>query len=303
MGKALQDKAVIVSGAAGGIGSAVSAYLAREGAHLVLGDIDGDGVERTAAGLREGGHDVVALQMDVTVGADCESLMQRCLDLHGRVDGLVQFAGVLYLGKPWDDDDAEQARRLFEVNLIGTYCLGAMVLRQMQLQGSGAIVNVSSGSQSGMAAGAAYAASKGGVASLTYAWAIDAAPHGVRVNALSPVATSPMTRFTDDYLRSQGQLQGGRPFVDPMCNAPAVAFMLSDAARDFNGQVLRVHGEQVQVISHPAVMLPVLSRRNWDVPALGAALRESFPEGLPPLGVSGIEATFKPLTKMHQVPR
>ncbi|WP_051953751.1 SDR family NAD(P)-dependent oxidoreductase [Xenophilus azovorans] len=303
MANALKDKAVIVTGAAGGIGSAVAAYLAREGARLVLADIDGPGVERTAAALRQAGHDAMGQQMDVSVWSDCAALVQRCLDLHGRIDGLAGFAGVVYLGKPWEEDGEDRVRRLIEVNLLGTYYVGVQVLRQMQLQGSGSIVNVSSGTQAGMAAGAAYSASKGGVAALTYAWAIDAAPHGIRVNALSPVATTAMTKVTDEYLRSLGQLQGTRPYVDPAANAPAVAFMLSDAAKDFNGQVLRVHGEQVQLMSHPAVMMPVLSRDSWDVDELARGLRESFPGGLPPLGVTGIEATFKPLTKMNQVPR
>jgi NAD(P)-dependent dehydrogenase (short-subunit alcohol dehydrogenase family) len=190
-----------------------------------------------------------------------------------------------------------------EVNLLGTYYLGVQVLQQMQRQGSGSIVNVSSGAQAGMASGAAYCASKAGVAGLTYAWALDAAPHGVRVNALSPVATSAMTQATDAYLREKGQLQGDRPFVDPAANAPAAAFLLSDLARGVNGQVLRVHGEQLQLMSHPAVMLPVMTREQWDVPAVAQALAQSFGGGLPPLGIGGIEAKFVPLAKAHQVPR
>lgn len=303
MGKVLEDKAVIVSGAAGGIGSAVAAYLARQGARLVLGDIDAPAVERLADTLRSDGFDAVAEAGDVAVWDDCAALVRRSLDRHGRIDGLVQCAGVVYLAKPWDEQDGTRARRLIEVNLIGTYNLGTQVLHRMQQQGHGAIVNVSSGTQAGMASGAAYAASKGGVAALTYAWAMDAGPQGIRVNALSPVATSAMTRTTDQYLRAHGQLQGERPYVDPASNAPAVAFLLSDAARAFNGQILRVHGEQVQLMSHPAVMLPVLSRETWDVDGLAQALDASFAGSLPPLGITGIEARFVPLAKTNQVPR
>lgn len=303
MAKALQDKAIIVSGAAGGIGSAVSSQLAREGASLVMGDIDGPSVERMAAALRQAGHDAVGQLLDVSSWADCGALARRCLDRHGRIDGLANFAGVMYLGKPWEETGADMARRLIEVNLLGTYYLGTQVLSQMQRQGHGAIVNVTSGTQAGMASGSAYAASKGGVASLTYAWAIDAAPHSIRVNAISPVGTTAMTHVTDEYLRSLGQLQGARPYVDPGTNAPVVAFLLSNAASDLNGQVLRVHGDEVQLMSHPAVMLPVLSSASWDPEALARALRQAFPGGLPPLGVAGLEATFKPLGKVNQVPR
>lgn len=303
MAQALQDKVVIVSGAAGGIGSAVAGHLAREGASLVLGDVDGLAVERLAAALREAGYDAVAQALDVTSWDDCGALVRLCLARHGRIDGLANFAGVMYLGKPWEETGGDKARRLIEVNLLGTYYLGTQVLTQMQRQGHGAIVNVTSGTQAGMASGAAYSASKGGVAALTYAWAMDAAPHGIRVNAISPVGTSAMTQVTDDYLRALGQLQGARPYVDPGTNAPVVAFLLSDTARDLNGQVLRVHGDEVHLMSHPAVMLPVLSSASWNVDGLAQALRQAFPGGLPPLGVSAIEASFKPLGKVNQVPR
>src|SRR5690606_31923865 len=141
-------------------------------------------------------------------------------------------AGINYLAKPWEETDGARARRLLEVRFLGSYYLGVHALQQMKRQGSGAIVNVSSGAQAGMASGAAYSASKCSIASLTYAWTIDAAAHGIRVNAVSPVATSAMTAQTDEYLPSIDQLHGFRPYIDPVRNAPAVAFLLSDLAKD-----------------------------------------------------------------------
>src|SRR5690606_13044350 len=132
---------------------------------------------------------------------------------------------------------------------------------------------------------------------------MDSAAHGVRVNAISPVATTAMTRQTDEYLRRRGQLKGERPYVDPVGNAPAVAFLLSDLAQHVNGQVLRVHGEQLQVMSHPAVSLPVMTHESWDPAAVGEALAASHPQGLPPLGLAGADVRYAPLGKVHQVPR
>jgi len=301
--KVLQDKRIIVTGAGSGIGAAVAGYLAREGATMVLADIDEAAAERTAASLREQGLCAIAHWVDVSSWEACAALVRHALRLHGRIDGLAAFAGVLYLAKPWEESDGARARRLIEVNLLGAYYLGALVLAQMQRQGFGAIVNVTSGAQAGQASSAAYSASKAGVAGLTYSWAMDAAAHGVRVNALSPVATTPMTRLTDEYLRERGQLQGQRPFVDPLGNAPAVAFLLSDLAKDVNGQVLRVHEKHLQLMSHPAVSLPEMTREQWDAVAVGEALAATFPQGLPPLGVCGVEARYKPLAKTHQVPR
>ena len=301
--KALQDKVVIVTGAGQGIGAAVAAHLAQEGARLLLADRDADAVERTAAALRAAGHDAQAQRTDVASWDDNAALLARCLHLHGRVDGLAGFAGLAHFGAPWDETGPEAARRLIEVNLLGTYYLGVQTLQQMHRQGRGAIVNVSSGAQAGIAAMGAYCASKGGIASLTYAWALDAAPHGIRVNAVSPVATTAMTRQTDDYLRARGQLEGARPYVDPAGNAAAVAFLLSDAAAGVNGQVLRTHGDELQVMGHPAVLLPSLRQDGpWQAADIGAALAASFPDGLPPSGLVAMQALFSPLARPHQVP-
>jgi NAD(P)-dependent dehydrogenase (short-subunit alcohol dehydrogenase family) len=299
----LQGKSIVVIGAGRGIGAAVAGHLAAEGAALLVADINEAAAEQTAAGLRDQGHRAASMRVDVTSWDQCAALVARCVDLYGRLDGLANFAGIVYLRTPWEESEGDSARRLFEVNLLGTYNVGVHAMQQMRSQGGGSIVNTSSGTQAGMAAGAAYSASKGGVASLTYAWAMDGAADGIRVNAISPVATTAMTQNTDDYMRAKGQLQGARPFVDPACNAPAVAFFLSDAAKQVSGQVLRVHGEQVQLMSHPAVMLPVLEQADWNVPSLAAALATAFPQGLPPLGLTGIAARFAPLRKVNQVPR
>lgn len=299
----LESKCIVVTGAGRGIGAAVAGYLADEGARLLLADIDGTAAEATARSLRGKGHAASAVRVDVSSWSDCEALVRRCVDLHGRIDGLANFAGIMYLRKPWEEDEGDSARRLFEINLLGSYYVGVHALQQMKRQGSGSIVNVTSGTQAGMACGAAYAASKGGIATLTYAWAIDAAAHGIRVNAVSPVATTAMGKQTDAYLKGLGQLQGSRPFVDPVLNAPAVAFLLSDSARGVNGQVLRVHAEQLQLMSHPAVLMPVMAHPAWSVDSVARSLAASFPQGLPPLGLTGAEARFVPLAKTNQVPR
>lgn len=300
----LRGKSIIVVGAGRGIGAAVAGYLADEGAVLLVADVDEAAAERTAAQLRDRGHRAASARVDVTQWDDCRALVERCVGLYGRLDGLANFAGIVYLRTPWEESEGESARRLFEVNLLGSYNIGIHALQQMREQGGGgAIVNTSSGTQAGMAAGAAYSASKGAIASLTYAWAMDGAADGIRVNAISPVATTAMSQNTDEYMRARGQLQGTRPFVDPVTNAPAVAFLLSDAAKHVNGQVLRVHGDQLQLMGHPAVLHPVMRREAWDVASVAQALAQAFPSGLPPLGLTGMDATFKPLAKVNQVPR
>jgi len=300
---ALEGKCIVVTGAGRGIGAAVAGYLAREGAALLLGDIDGHAAEATAASLRELGRAAHSMRADVSSWEESGALIRRCVELYARIDGLANFAGIAYLRKPWEETEGESARRLFEINVTGSYFVGVHALQHMQRQGAGAIVNVTSGTQAGMASGGAYSASKGAIAALTYAWAMDAGSFGIRVNAISPVATTGMAKQTDEYLKSLGQLQGERPYVDPVTNAPAVAFLLSDAARNVNGQVLRVHGDQLQLMSHPAVLMPVMDRPEWSVDTVAQALGNSFPQGMPPLGLTGVEARFVPLRKTNQLPR
>jgi NAD(P)-dependent dehydrogenase (short-subunit alcohol dehydrogenase family) len=293
---------IIITGAAGGIGAAVSRHLAQIGAHVLMADQDGAAVQQLAYSLRAEGFAAHAQEVDVTSWASCQRLVERCLTDGRRLDGLVNAAGVMYLARPWEESGGERARRLLEVNLLGSYHMGIQTLTHMQRQGGGAIVNVTSGTQAGMAAGGAYSASKGGIAALTYAWAMDTAAHGVRVNAISPVATTLLTQVTDAYLRKHGQLVGERPYVDPASNAPIVAFLLSPLAHRVNGQIFRVHGDELQLMSHPAAMLPIMRREVWDASSIAHAIDEAFPDSLVPLGLTGIEATFRPLDKVLQVP-
>jgi NAD(P)-dependent dehydrogenase (short-subunit alcohol dehydrogenase family) len=301
--QALQDKRILVTGAASGIGAAVARYLAQQGGRPILADIDADALQAQTDRLVADGHDAVARPLDVRSWDDCVAAMGWIESHGGGLDGLVQCAGVIYLGQPWDEEDGRRAEHLLAVNLLGTYQVGALALTQMKARGRGAIVNISSGAQAGVAGCAAYCASKAGVAGLTYAWALDAANAGVRVNAICPLASTGMTERTNAYLRRQGQLAGDRPYVDPVDNAPAVAFLLSERAAHVNGQILRVHGDKLQLLSHPSVALPVMVPSDRSVDAVAAALEAGFPRGLMPLGLHGADIRHAALEKAHQVPR
>ncbi|WP_295380690.1 SDR family NAD(P)-dependent oxidoreductase [uncultured Pseudacidovorax sp.] len=294
---------ILVTGAASGIGAAVARHLSQQGHQVILADIDADALQAQVDRLLADGLDAVSRRLDVRSWDDCSATMSWIESHVGALDGLVQCAGVIYLGQPWDEQDGQRVQHLLAVNLLGTYQMGALALGHMKAKGRGAIVNFSSGAQAGMAGCAAYCASKAGVAGLTYAWALDVAGTGVRVNALCPVATTPMTEQTNAYLRQRGQLSGSRPYIDPAVNAPAVAFLLSERAAHVTGQVLRVHENQLQLLSHPAVALPVMIPAGPTVDAIAEALDTGFPGGLMPLGLCGAEIRHAPLAKSHQVPR
>jgi NAD(P)-dependent dehydrogenase (short-subunit alcohol dehydrogenase family) len=133
----------------------------------------------------------------------------------------VNNAGVFRMGFLGDQDEQE-LRLLVETNVVGTYLCGSTAARRMKAQGSGAIVNITSGAQAGIPLMGAYAATKGAVASATYAWAKELRGSGVRVNAVSPQARTRMSDITADFLSSHGLplYPGTQP--EPEASAPAV---------------------------------------------------------------------------------
>jgi len=192
----------IVTGAARGLGAAIAARLARDGADLVLLDVSAD-VAATAERLA-----AVGLVTDVSDENACAAAVDRAVRAIGGVDVLVNNAGI---GGP-DTDVAgtspAEFRRVLDVNLTGTFLMCHAVATVMIGQGSGgAIVNLGSVfGQQGVAANAGYCASKAGVALLTHSLALELAPHGIRVNTIAPGNMA--TEMHWDELRSRAARSG-----------------------------------------------------------------------------------------------
>jgi NAD(P)-dependent dehydrogenase (short-subunit alcohol dehydrogenase family) len=224
----------------------------------------------------------VADNADISTWAGAGRLVQRCLSEYGAIDGLVNNAAIFRLATPWEQDPGE-FRQVLETNLLGTAYCGMHALWAMAERGRGSIVNVTSGSQAGSAAMAAYGASKGGVAALTYCWAADVAGTGIRVNAVSPNAH---TRMADEFERYLGeQARGQNVGKTPEINAPAVVYLLSDAAAGVNGQVLRIDGDELSIMSHPNIVEPVVNNPQWTVEAVAAAFAGPLGKAVQPLGL------------------
>jgi meso-butanediol dehydrogenase / (S,S)-butanediol dehydrogenase / diacetyl reductase len=226
------DKIVLVSGAAGGIGSAVAERLTDEGASVVRCDVT----------PVDGG-----VVCDVTESSACANAVHETLARHGRLDVLVNVAGIA-AGSRVGDLSPETWRRVIEVNLTGTFLLSQAALPAL-LASSGNIVNMASAA--GIQATpyhAAYCASKGGVISLTKSMALELAKSGVRVNAVCPASVD--TAFLRDFVLPEGADIGlltrsvspiGR-LIEPAEVAAAVAYLASDEARNVNGTTLVIDG-------------------------------------------------------------
>ncbi|NUT50582.1 MAG: SDR family oxidoreductase [Saccharothrix sp.] len=255
----LDGKAVIVTGAGRGLGEAYARHAAAEGARVVVNDVAG--AEEVAASIAAAGGQAVAHTGSVVDPEVATALVDSCASAFGRVDGLVNNAGVTHFAQPWEDEPAV-LRSVVEVNVLGTMYCGTAAAKVMR---GGSIVNVVSGAMLGRADAAAYSASKGAVASLTLSWAGSLAERGVRVNAVAPLAWTPM--MDSDPRRDLFGSRGETP--DRM--APLVTYLLSDLAKDVTGQLVRFLPDKLHVISQYAVKQPVLTRESWEVPDIAAA--------------------------------
>lgn len=282
MADVLRGKSILITGAARGIGAAYALQASRLGARVTVNDIDQDGCERTVEQILSEGGEALAVAGDVSSWHQAEKLVHRCVEEFGSLDGLVNNAGVFSAASP-TEVTARDVQRLVEVNLVGTINCGLQALRFMLSRGSGAIVNVTSGAQSGAKGLAIYGATKGGVTSLTYSWALDVEGTGVRVNAISPNAH---TAMADEYERYLGAAAKGQNIgKSPEHNAPVALYLLSNRASHVNGQVFHIDEQHLSLMTHPALGRAT-SRATWTIDAVAEAVDHELQEHLQPIGLT-----------------
>jgi NAD(P)-dependent dehydrogenase (short-subunit alcohol dehydrogenase family) len=278
----LAGKAVAVTGAGRGLGAAYARLAAAEGAAVLVNDVDQAQAVEVAEQIRAAGGRAEPDASDISTWPGAGRLVEHCVEAFGAIDGLVNNAGIFRMARPAEQDPAT-FRAVIEVNLLGTAYCGLHAIRVMLERGGGSIVNVTSGSHTGSTAMAAYGASKGGVASLTYCWAADLAGSGVRVNAVSPNAN---TRMAQEFERFLGDDAPGQN-IDKSAesNAPAVVYLLSDASAGINGQVVRIDGDELSMMAHPAVIGEGLRNPEWTVQGVAEAFESVLAAQARPLGM------------------
>src|SRR3989304_790006 len=182
----LKDKVALVTGAASGIGRATAALFGQEGAKVMCADLDGEGAERVARQIADSGGEAASTQIDVSRGADWERMVGETVERWGRLDVLLNNAGIIFL-LPLTQVPEDQWDRLMNVNLKGVYLGCKYAIPQMGGQGKGVIVNTASiAGLRGFATYDTYCASKGGVVQLTKALAGEVARMNVRVHCACP---------------------------------------------------------------------------------------------------------------------
>ena len=240
----LQNKVALVTGGAQGIGKTISEELVRNGAHVVLGDVNLEGAEATAEAINNSGGSASAVKIDVSNPDEVKQVFDSILKDKKPVDILVNNAGITRDGlmirmkeSDWD--------LVLDINLKGSFLCGQQAAKQMMKQKSGAIVNIASiVGVMGNFGQANYSASKAGVIGLTKTMAREVASRGIRVNAVAPgFIDTEMTRVLDDSVRQA--LIEQVPLAKlglPEDVARCVAFLVSDKSSYITGQVINVNG-------------------------------------------------------------
>ncbi len=247
----LKGKVILISGAGSGIGKSTSLLFAREGAIVIVNDLDDTNGRQTVKEISEFDGEATFIQADVTHVDSVKEMVEQIINQYGRIDVLFNNAGISGVGQ-LHEVDLDEWDKVMNVNIKGVFMLSKYVLHYMMESKSGSIINMSSCiAEIGLANRASYAASKGAVLALTKSMQVDYASYNIRINALLPGTI--LTPFVESYLKNsyddpekaiegikRRQLSGelGRP-VDV---ANAALFLASDESKFMMGSPLYIDG-------------------------------------------------------------
>lgn len=240
----LKDKVCIITGSGKGIGRASAIKFASEGAIVIVCDVDFPAIEETVTTIKESGGRVDGYKVDVTKKQDVEEMVKNTMVKYGRIDVLVNNAGIIQDAQLHKMTDA-QFDRVIDINLKGTYLCTKAVVDIMIAQNSGVIINASSiVGIYGNFGQTNYAASKFGVIGMAKTWAKELGRKGIRVNAVCPgfIKTSILDSMPEKVIQSMERKVPLGRLGQPKEVANVYAFLASDEASYINGAVIEVSG-------------------------------------------------------------
>ena len=242
----VQGKVVLVTGAATGLGEGYAHIFAESGCKVACADIQFEKVRETAADIKSQGFESAAFEVDVTKQDSIRRMAKEILDTYGRIDVLVNNAGVEYI-EPYTEVSEEHYDFITSVNLKGVFFVGQEIAKIMKKQGGGKIINIGSlGSYIGLAQSSVYCTTKGGVIQMSKTMSIELGPDNIQVNCVAPgYFITPMTQpFYDDpehraWIESRIPLHNWGTVKDL---AGPLLFLASDASNYITGATIKVDG-------------------------------------------------------------
>jgi NAD(P)-dependent dehydrogenase (short-subunit alcohol dehydrogenase family) len=299
----LNGKVAIVTGSGRGLGLAYAQELARQGASVVVNDVDQHTADAAVASIQSAGGTAIAYVAPVGSTETAEGLVAAAVGAFGKLDILVTNAGILRDTVLWkmSDDDFDS---VISVHLRGTFtCARAAAIRFREQGSGGRIICIGSPTgQRGNFGQTNYAAAKAGIVGMVRTWSMELARAGVTVNAVIPVAATAMTETVPYFASAVAADRAGKPmpaffrhdlgFGTSADVAGLIAYLASDAAANITGQAIGVGGDRVQLWSHPQPIVTEYAEGGWTEAQLDErfddifanrqqTVGESFPE-LPP---------------------
>ncbi len=241
----LANKVAIITGAGSGIGRASAYLFAKEGAKLVVADINDAGGKETVANIKADGGEAIFVHTDVSVASELENLVKAAKNKFGKIDILFNNAGIGLAGSPIENIEESWWDRIYAVNVKSIFLGVKYAMPEMKKTGGGVIINTASmGAIRPRANGSAYTSSKGAVIALTKALALELAPHNIRVNCINPTMT--LTAATKDFPEefkkaSISTIPLGR-WAKPEEIAYAALYLASDESSYLTGTSIDVDG-------------------------------------------------------------
>ena len=242
----LKNKVAIVTGSKRGIGKSIALELAKEGAKVVVSDIDLKECQSVCDEIKKIGSDAIAVKCDVSQKKDVDAMIKKSIQKFKKIDILVNNAGV-FLTKPFIQMTEKDWDFVLDINLKGLFLCTNAVAKQMIKQKNGKIISIASiAGKVGFVNSSAYCASKAGIINLTRELAMELSPHNINVNAVAPGVIA--TKMTEDMLKDKNtkevllaNIPLGR-IGQPEEIGKAIVFLASDDSNFITGHTLVVDG-------------------------------------------------------------
>lgn len=300
----LDGRTILITGGGSGIGRALAHFAGAHGAKVVVNDIgtsprgegtDASAAQTVAAAIRDAGGEAVASTDSVADWHSARQIVTCALDCYGALDAVVNCAGVMRHAA-FEKMEPADFDAVVRTHLYGTWNVSRAAAPHFAAQGAGAYLHMTSTTGLiGTMGVTNYGAAKGGIFALSRLIAFDMARHGVRSNCMAPSATSRQWEAINEFRAREYDKPGAnsdfRKFRSTQGTveqiAPVAAFLVSDAAREINGQIIGVRGNEVYLYSQPRPIRSIHRGEGWTLETLDQTMAAAFGPSLTPLETYG----------------